>query len=145
MVFVGILFALFWAIVLTVIFAAIFRNTGPWNGFWIFFILIFLIALGVGEWAAPVGPSAWGYYWIPGLLAAIVLALILAAVVPSTPSNLRNTRNVVDEETITEPANTPDLTEPTDTENTTLAFGIFFWIVIIVLVIIAIAGIVETS
>lgn len=34
MEFIGILFALFFAITLTAVFSLAFRNSGPWGGFW---------------------------------------------------------------------------------------------------------------
>lgn len=68
MEFIGILFALFFAIMLTAVFRLAFKNTGPWGGFWIFFTLMFFISLAAGEWAAHRGPSAWGYYGYRGWL-----------------------------------------------------------------------------
>jgi hypothetical protein len=58
MEFVRIVFALFFAAVLTVIFNLSFNNTGRWKGFWVFFALFVFISLGAGQWAAPRGPSA---------------------------------------------------------------------------------------
>jgi hypothetical protein len=91
MSFAGILFALFYAFILTVIFSLAFKNTGPWGGFWAFFFLLFFVSLGAGEWAAPAGPVAWGYYWAPGLIAAVIFALLLAAVAPA-PRRLNNSQ-----------------------------------------------------
>jgi hypothetical protein len=127
MIFVGIIFALFFAFILTVSFSFLFRNTGPWNSFWVFFFLVFLMALGTGEWAAPVGPSAWGYYWVPGLIAGIIIALALAAVKPiSRPFRKIN----------------PDISE-TDraNEETALKIGLFVWILIILLMLLSVCGI----
>lgn len=131
MEFIGILFALLFATILTAFFNLVFRNTGPWSGFWVFFILLFFIALGAGEWAAPRGPSAWGYYWVPGLVAAIILALVLAAVTPRVPYPASRKRKEVVE--------TPEERE----EKVVIGamVGVFFWILLSVLVLVAIAGV----
>lgn len=135
MEFIGILFALFFAIILTAIFGLALKRTGPWSGFWVFFILLFFIALGAGEWAAPRGPSAWGYYWAPGLIAAIIFALILAAATPAeTPSINRKMKNRLKSEEAEEPE------EAEETIVVTAMLGVFFWILIVVLAIIAIIG-----
>ncbi|MES2652405.1 MAG: hypothetical protein V4663_11735 [Bacteroidota bacterium] len=131
MEFVGILFSLLFAAILTALFSLAFKNTGPWSGFWMFFILLFFVSLGAGEWAAHRGPSAWGYYWAPGLLAAIIFALVLAAASPkSTLSQNKKTK--------------PDtkLEAPVEEEMVVVSViaGIFFWILILALIIIAISG-----
>lgn len=130
MEFIGILFSLFFAVIITVVFSLAFKNTGPWGGFWVFFILMFFISFGAGEWAAQRGPSAWGYYWAPGLIAAIVFALVLAATSPGSHaprSNLKHRSNV-------------DTKENTEVGFSTAVFGVFFWILIVLLALIAIAG-----
>jgi hypothetical protein len=136
MEFIGILFALLFATVLTAFFNLVFRNTGPWSGFWVFFILLFFIALGAGEWAAPRGPSVWGYYWAPGLVAALILALVLAAVAPSAPNSAKRRQK---EQRSTADPETPEESE----ENTVIRamMGVFFWILLSVLVFVAIAGV----
>jgi hypothetical protein len=137
MVFIGILFALFYAVILTAVFSLIFRNTGPWSGFWIFFFLLFFVSLGAGQWAAPLGPVAWGYYWVPGLFAAIIFALVLAAVSPAPPLS-RKINNSQTGNNIT--------TAKTGEEGAAAAvavFGIFFWILMIILIMGAIAGLVR--
>lgn len=126
MEFSGILFALLYAVVLTLIFAWLFKNTGPWPGFWAFSLLIFLVALAVGEWAIPTGPSAWGYHWVPGLIASVILALVLAAVKPAARSISSINKDISD----VDQAN----------EQTALVITLFFWIVVIVLILIGVGG-----
>ncbi|NQX41327.1 hypothetical protein SAMN05421820_107131 [Pedobacter steynii] len=137
MEFIGILFALLFATILTAFFNLAFKNTGPWSGFWVFFILLFFIALAAGEWAAPRGPSAWGYYWAPGLIAALIFALILAAVTPRAPHSASRKPK--------KPASSGDLQTPGDEREEDIVIsaimGVFFWILISVLVLIAIVGV----
>lgn len=130
MEFIGILFSLFFAVIITVVFSLAFKNTGPWGGFWVFFILMFFISFGAGEWAAQRGPSAWGYYWAPGLIAAIVFALVLAATSPKSHGPRRNI----------EQRSNVDTKENTEVAVSAAVFGIFFWMLIVLLALIAIAG-----
>jgi hypothetical protein len=129
MEFIGILFALFIAMALTLIFALILRNTGPWGGFWTFFVLLFFIALGAGEWAAPRGPSAWGYYWVPGLVSAFILALMLAAASPGSKKKyLRNRKKYLTEK---------EGDKEEEAVVTAVVISSFFWVLLLVLVLIA--------
>ena len=61
MFLVDLLFALVVALVLTAIFAAVFRTTGPWNVWWIFALVVFLAAWAGGLWL-PFGPPLFGVY-----------------------------------------------------------------------------------
>ncbi|MCX2452389.1 hypothetical protein OQX61_14030 [Pedobacter sp. PLR] len=136
MEFIGILFALFFAIMLTAVFSLAFRNTGPWGGFWTFFILLFFISLAAGEWAAQRGPSAWGYYWAPGFIAAIVVALLLAATSPDSAAERARKR-------AKELRNRPEGAREAEVSVAATVLGIFFWILIVVLALIALAGVVS--
>lgn len=133
MEFIGILFSLFFAVIITAIFSLALKRTGPWGGFWVFFILMFFISFGAGEWAAQRGPSAWGYYWAPGLIAAIIFALVLAATSPGSHASQRNSKHRSDVNT----------KENTEVEFSAAVFGIFFWILIVLLAVIAIAALVS--
>jgi hypothetical protein len=82
-----ILFAIGIALVMTAIFAVLFRRTGPWASYLVFFAIIFLGAWAAGVWLAPLGPHIFGVYWIPFLVFGLIFALLLAAMVgPSPPS-----------------------------------------------------------
>lgn len=130
MEYLGVLFSLFFAIVITAIFSIALKKTGPWGGFWVFFILMFFVSLAAGEWAAQRGPSAWGYYWAPGLMAAIVTALILAAATPGSHKERAQSKLHSDSH----------IKESTEVAVTTAIFGVFLWILIALLAFIAIAG-----
>lgn len=136
MEFIGVWFSLFFAFILTTFFSLVFKNTGPWAGFWTFFVLLFFISLVVGEWAAQRGPSAFGYYWAPGFIAAFVVGLLLASTSPGSDGNgtrkLKNTGKHPPQEELRE----------FEVAVATVVLGIFFWSLIVVLALLAIAGIV---
>lgn len=157
MVFVGVLFALFYALLLTFVFAVIIGNTGPWRGFWAFFFIIFFIAFAAGEWVTPLGPPLWGYYWLPGLMVALIFALLIVALTPS------NSNKNIEEENRTDKKSREDVKReitPTSyysphsatprgerlykgNESTeTIALGGFFWLLITTLFLVAIAGVI---
>jgi hypothetical protein len=92
-------------------------------------------SLGAGEWAAQRGPSTYGYYWVPGLLAAIIFALVLAA---SSPKKRPKSGNKVGDRAKADlDLDAPDAEELIVVSAIT---GLFFWMLLIVLVIIALAG-----
>ena len=146
MLFIGILFAFFFALLLTSIFFAFFKNTGPWRRSWIFFFIIFMVSFVTGELITPMGPVAWGYYWLPGLFAAILFALLLAASAPrsrQTPSDTGKNTDVQKEITAASYYSThaPPKGEPIknneDEFNEVATLGAFFWIFILMLLITA--------
>lgn len=147
---IQVLFALFIAIILTAVFHGIFRTTGPWRGFWAFFLIVFFAAVAAGLWIVPVGPSAWGYYWIPGFLAAIVFALLLAAATPHTPGTKFEKKARKAEKEITKTytynpagqAGNPDDLYIGDRPVQGAVMGGFFWLLITLLVIIVVAGVI---
>ncbi|MBB2148245.1 hypothetical protein [Pedobacter gandavensis] len=136
MAFIGILFALFFAIILTAVFRLFFHNSGSWAEFWSFFVLLFFVSLAAGEWAAPRGPSVWGYYWVPGLISAFVVGLVIVAVSPhSTMKRTRRSKNRKEdavEEEIRE----------FEVGVAVVVFGVFYCIVIVLLALIALSGLV---
>ena len=86
-------------------------------------VLILLASIGAGRWVAPIGPVAWGFHWLPGLIAAIIFALLVAAATPES----RPGKNKVNEQT----------------EVNALAVNFFFIILLVILVILAIAGVIS--
>lgn len=76
------LFAIVFGILLTLIFRSLFKRSGPWSRGIVFFLVVFLAAWVGGIWIAPLGPTLFGAYWLPFLLAGLFMALIIAAVMP---------------------------------------------------------------
>lgn len=81
---IGIGFAFFYAIIFTVLFGYALNKRGTWKSVWFVFVIIFLAAFAAGIWVIPIGPEVGGYYWLPGLVIAIIFALLLAAVSPAS-------------------------------------------------------------
>jgi len=119
MLFVHLLFALFFALLLSGIFALGFSRKGPWESVFMFFLLLFLLSWAGGAWLAPFGPQLWGGYWLPFLLVGVVIALFLAALAPPP----RETGTVAQEGG-----------EAVEREAALTGLGIFFWILIATLV-----------
>lgn len=51
----------------------------------IFFLVIFLAAWGGGLWMSPVGPRLYGVSWLPFLLVALIVSLLIITFVPRNP------------------------------------------------------------
>lgn len=145
MILTGVLFSLFYAIILTVIFAVLFKKD-PWNSFWKFFLILFLVGAVSQFWLRPAGPVAWNYYWLPGLLSAVIVALLLVAVYPLGKS-IHVKKNKSKEE-----GTPPELTAASyhsphspegrqaDASERNAGTSIFFWALIILLSLLFIAG-----
>lgn len=131
-----VIFAIFLAILITAIFSFGFRNTGPWGSIWIFFAIIFLVALVAGEWATPVGPAVYGLYWVPIVFITLIVAFIIAAATP-TPGGMRPRRyRRFDSGKI----RTEDEDDITTDDEGTAAISVFVYIILVLLIIAAIAG-----
>lgn len=95
------------------------HGPGPLSGAVFFFMLALLVIWGLGVWIAPMGPQMWGIQWLGFLLIGLFVALFVAALVP--------------------PAIPPAPVEkPTAEEAETVAvaaFGMFFWLLLIILII----------
>jgi hypothetical protein len=120
--FVDFIFAVFIAVILSIVFAGGFRNRGPWANTVVFFAVVFLAAWAGGMWLQPIGPSLWGMYWVPFVFVGLLVALLLAAVAPPQQRSPRKAAGV-HEEKVEEVA-------------TMRALGIFFWIFVVALILV---------
>lgn len=132
MFFIEFLFAFVLALVIAGILASAMgpktgRRQDAWPlGLFFFFLLLFAIWAG-GVWFTPVGPELWGVQWVPFVVVGIIVALMLAASVPSN-ERWRSARAAR-----AGGAGTTAV-EPTEGEEASaVALSIFFWVVIVAL------------
>jgi hypothetical protein len=111
--------ALLVAILLTAAFARAYRRRRPWTELWIFFLIVFLFALVGGIWTAPYGPVYWNVPWFGVVFWAVVVALLLAALVP--PGARRDPRRS---------SSQVDRDRLDSAEDSAAALGFLFWMLI---------------
>jgi len=148
MILIALTFAFLFALILTILFYFIYGIKGPWKGYKYFFLIIFLVSFAAGEWVIPAGPVAWGYYWLPALITAILIAILLAAIAPSAKNQTEM------EDVSTEESNQKTTSKPmgsTSAENKLpiysgketkegVVLGALFWIFLLLLLISGIIG-----
>jgi hypothetical protein len=122
-IFIIIIIALF----ITTVFSLVFKNKGPWGTFGVFFAIIFLASWAARLWIAPLGPAIMGVAWVPVFVVGLVFAIILAAAI-TPPKNPR--KEIIDKQ----------VGATTDEDKTAVAFGAFFWLLIIILAVSVIIG-----
>jgi hypothetical protein len=91
----------------------------PSTPVWSLFVIFFMVIWAGGVWAAPVGPSHLGIYWLPFVLIAILLAVLVVALAP------RGSRSHRDE-----------LAVEREVE---AELGLFFWVLIGALMVLIVA------
>jgi len=91
-----------------------------WSAAVFFFVLLFLFIWAGGVWVAPaqVGPPVFDVYWVPFLIIGIVVALLIAAIPWHYPQTTR----------------LPDEEEVRAESAAATVFGIFFWVLALVLI-----------
>ena len=126
MFFADFLFALAIGLLFTVVFAALFRNRGPWGLWWVFLLIVLLGAWAGGVWTTPaaIGPPLFGVYWLPLFVFGLIFALVLAAATPVTPPRTRGEA----------------IAQAQAEEAAVAVFGIFFWVMLVGLIVAVILG-----
>ena len=144
------LFALFYAIILTLLLVTLFGSVGDWKSSWPLFIIILFSAVAAGLWVVPIGPALWGFYYLPTFIVALIFALLLAITMPGRnkkKANEKTDREEVQKNITPTTYYSPHAAEPQKgvyrgEENIgTVVMGGFFWVIIILLSFIIIAGI----
>lgn len=79
MLLVDFVFALAITLLCVVLFAIVLRFRGPWNSIRWFFVVVLLVTWAGGVWLTPMGPAVRGFYWLPFLMAGLLVSLLLAA------------------------------------------------------------------
>jgi hypothetical protein len=143
---VDLLVALAVAMLISAVFAAVFRPSGP---FWLPFVVILLAAWAAGVWVRPVGPPAWGAFWLGPLAVGGIVALILASALPSTrrpPSPTRppppppRPQEALREDDRTVPSPVDARTADVDTGRSALTAAAVLWGLVLVLIVAVLFG-----
>ena len=132
MFLIDILFAAVIGLLLTLLFGFGLGRKGPWSSALIFFLIVFLASWAIGTIVEDSGPNIMGFYFLPFLIGAIIIALLLAA---ATPIRLYHHRGNIVEADKPEQRGTGE--EPTTFD---AAYDGFFWAFMIVLLILIILG-----
>lgn len=131
------LFAVFVAGILTLVFAGVFRRPSPWRGgLWIFFLIVLLATWAGTVWMRPVGPSVSGVHWLPGLAVGAVVALLIAAASPA----LTRTRRRRDGDTDPESVVVTGDREADTSVAAAVAVSAYLWVLIVGLVMALLLG-----
>lgn len=88
------MFAIAIALILVLLFLLVFRYRGPWNSVLWFFVVLLMATWAGGVWLTPIGPAVAGFYWLPFLVAGLIVSLLLAAT--AIPSKEESTVELVD-------------------------------------------------
>lgn len=132
MLFLEILAIIFLAIFIGSIFYFGFRTSGPWGSFWSFLLVIFFGMWVADIWVEPYGPIYWGVAWIDMLFVGLLLAFILAAASPRR--RLPRRGKELSESEMLEAARAE--------AGGVAAFGVFFWLMLIMFITIGIIGLI---
>lgn len=108
------------------------KGPGPADGLLFFFVIIFMFSWSIGAWLAPFGPVHWGVPWMGYLVLAMIVMLLIGVIVPRSkpPKQRAKDRTLTDYELFEKEADASPLS---------FSFGIFFWIMFITLLMIAVA------
>ena len=76
------------AVILSLLLAGPFAWRRPgqgvfWGNVFFLFLVFFFISWAGGVWLPPFGPVLWGAYWMPFVLTAVIVGLLLLALVPA--------------------------------------------------------------
>lgn len=129
--FLSILFTVLAALFFGIIFYYVFKASGPWGNFWTFLLVLILGGLAASAWIIPFGPVYREVSWLPILLIVLFFSLLLAAATPPYGRSVyyREREN---------PNSDPRVRKPS---GVAAAFGVFFFLLILFLLVAAIMGI----
>jgi hypothetical protein len=66
------------------------RGRGPWPSAIWFFLILFTGTWALGGFFRPFGPAVGDAFWVPYLIAALLIAMLLAAATPIRPPSARD-------------------------------------------------------
>ena len=136
MIFSAFAYALVIAFLLALLVSGLTKSSGPWNNFWALFFVLALSIWVASLWITPVGPRWYGVAWADLLIVGTLLVLLIAS---TTEAGQRYNKRYNDEEEV-------DIVAESKKDTTAITlFGVFFWLFIASLVVMAIVGIANWS
>ena len=97
-------------------------SKGPWNSLGTLYLVVFLITLAGGLWIGPRGPMLMGTYYVPYIVIAGLIALLLANFVSHRSTEVME-------------APEKELTKGDSSQTADIAaLGVAFWIFVIALI-----------
>jgi hypothetical protein len=115
------------AFILTILFSVLLKNKGPWGGLWVVFIIIFLASWAANLWIHPIGPQIAGVSFVPLVIVGIIITVILAAV--TRPATRNKPAKVEAEQQ-----------EPPKEAVNAVTAGVFYWVLLVILIFTIIGG-----
>ena len=97
-------------------------TSGIWSKLSFLFVILFLVIWAGGIWLIPFGPKFLNTYWLPFIVSAIAISLILITLIPPQ-SGSKTSIKLVRTEDKKKPASERELVP-----------GIFFWLLILALI-----------
>jgi len=101
-------------ITLVIMFLVSLLSRRPVRGLWLFFLIVFLATWAGQLWVTPFGPMYWGIAWIPLLVVSVFFWLLILALLP--------------------PLTEPKAGEVKTGDSGWTALGVFFWIMLLLLI-----------
>lgn len=137
MIFSVFAYTLIIAFLLALLVSGLTKSSGPWNNFWALFFVLALSIWVASLWITPVGPRWYGVAWADLLIVGTLLVLLIASMTEAGQRHQqRYDKNEEEVDIVAE--------SKKDTTAITL-FGVFFWLFIASLVVMAIVGIANWS
>lgn len=120
MFFLDLIYAFGFSLLVVLLFSFVFKRQGPWP-FLVFLLVVFLASWAAGIWFTPAHAAGSDWYWLPFLVTALIVALLLTAALPPEPYQVRIKK-------------TSRLGQPEEASESEVILGLFFWILIILLI-----------
>jgi hypothetical protein len=128
-ILLSVLIALFFSVLLVYVFNR--RLPGPRKGIFFIFLIIFMFTWAIGSWLDPTGPFNWGGNWLGYLIIGFMIMLLLGTLIP--PAKPKTRTRIISKSELDE-----EVREDQTSVAIGITFGIFFWLMIFVLLVFAI-------
>ena len=130
----SVIYVVFVAIVISLLFAYGFGRRGPWGSVWVFFLILFLGIWAASLWVTPIGPLWYGIAWIDVFVIGLLLAFLIAAVTEVGSRERQREKQGNEKVMISESRR----------KSSGIAFlGVFFWLFVVGAIVVIIAGLMQ--